>query len=68
MQVFINDHLQTIDSSDVSIAGLLPSLGLEAAKGIAIAVNGNVISKNEWKEYLLQENDQLIIIKATQGG
>lgn len=37
-------------------------------QGIAIAVNNKMIPRTEWENYLLQENDNLIIIKAACGG
>lgn len=37
-------------------------------KGMAIAVNQNVIAKAAHHDYLLQPNDSIIIIQATQGG
>lgn len=40
----------------------------EKQNGVAIAVNNVVIQKKEWANYLLKENDSILIIKATQGG
>ena len=37
-------------------------------KGMAIAVNQTVITKEAHRNYLLQPNDSIIIIQATQGG
>ncbi|MBV7441341.1 sulfur carrier protein ThiS [Weeksellaceae bacterium TAE3-ERU29] len=37
-------------------------------RGIAIAVNQKVISRSKWETYQLKENDNILIIKATQGG
>jgi sulfur carrier protein len=37
-------------------------------KGIAIAVNFTVIQKSDWGKTKLKENDNITIIKATQGG
>ena len=36
--------------------------------GIAIAVNNQIISKSNWKSTLLIENDNVLLIQATQGG
>ncbi|MCD8405569.1 sulfur carrier protein ThiS [Tenacibaculum dicentrarchi] len=36
--------------------------------GIAIAVNSSVVKKNDWSLKLLQHNDDILIIKSTQGG
>lgn len=36
--------------------------------GIAIAVNNKVIRRNEWQNYILKDNDKVIVIKAVCGG
>jgi len=36
--------------------------------GIAVALNNNIITKDFWKYEILDENDSLLIIQATQGG
>ncbi|MBE9598317.1 sulfur carrier protein ThiS [Pedobacter sp. MC2016-24] len=42
---------------------------LEApAKGIAVAVNHSIISKSDWPNHVLKHGDQIMLIKATQGG
>lgn len=46
---------------------LLQQVG-DRQKGIAVAVNQRVIPKGEHEQYALQANDQILIIKATQGG
>ena len=40
----------------------------EKQNGVAIAVNNTVIPKKEWTNYLLKDQDNVLIIKATQGG
>jgi len=51
----------------VSIEELIKSQDI-ASKGIAVAVNGSVVSKAEWQTTKIKENDNIIIITATQGG
>jgi sulfur carrier protein len=41
---------------------------VNARKGVAVAVNGNVIPASQWSDHVLSHNDKLMIIKATQGG
>ncbi|MDW5288696.1 sulfur carrier protein ThiS [Formosa sp. PL04] len=36
--------------------------------GIAVAVNNTVISKLNWKKTIVLNNDNILIIHATQGG
>jgi sulfur carrier protein len=47
---------------------LLLDINLAETKGIAVAVNNKVISRNEWNTHTLNENDIITIIRATQGG
>jgi sulfur carrier protein len=47
---------------------LLTEKGLAEKKGIAVAVNENVIPRKDWDTYILNENDSVLVIKATQGG
>ena len=37
-------------------------------KGVAVAVNNRMIQRTQWSETILQENDQIVVIKAACGG
>ncbi len=37
-------------------------------KGVAVAVNNQMIPRTKWSETILQENDQVVVIKAACGG
>lgn len=39
-----------------------------ADQGIAVAVNDEVISKDNWSKTIIKANDNILIITATQGG
>ena len=48
---------------------LILSLELELPQtGIAVAVNNRMIPRTEWEQFVLYENDELVIIKAVCGG
>ena len=66
MKVFINDKEQDL-SGENSLENLI-SKTISDTKGIAVAINNSVIPKTNWKKFQLNENDKIIIIKATQGG
>ena len=67
MKVSVNK--QPVELSDNSnIVDLLAQIQQESTNGIAIAVNNQVVRKDNWKEYQLSENDNILLIKATQGG
>ena len=50
------------------ITDLIQQLNLPSAQGIAIAVNQQVIPKSEWSTCILKDNDEILLIRATQGG
>ncbi|MCD6012913.1 MAG: thiamine biosynthesis protein ThiS [Flavipsychrobacter sp.] len=67
MNIYINSKPQEL-SSDSKITDALALLNITAQKGIAIAINNNVIPKSEWDTYILQEEDKVMLIRAAQGG
>lgn len=67
MTVYINNKdFQLTPSSNIAAA--LQSVGIPAGNGTALAVNSNVIPRAQWDTHILNENDKIMIIKATQGG
>ena len=50
------------------ITDLIQQLNLPSAQGIAIAVNQQVIPKSEWNTCILKDDDEILLIRATQGG
>jgi sulfur carrier protein len=66
MNVTVNNKNHVLKNAS-SINAMINQLAIET-KGIAIAVNHTVISNSVWDNTILKENDNLTIIKATQGG
>lgn len=66
MKVQVNNKEVEISPSS-TITQLTAQLDLPV-QGIAIAVNNKMVSRTEWGKYVLQENDNLVIIKAACGG
>ena len=67
MTVYVNDRKHSV--SDIcNIDMLLDNIGLNEKKGIAVAVNYEVIPKKDWDNNYLKENDKILVIRATQGG
>lgn len=54
--------------SEISLLDMLREIHLADPKGIAIAVNEEVVPKNTWNKRSLQHEDKILIIKASQGG
>ena len=68
MTVYINNEANEIESSASLQKALQHFNSFNIAFGTAIAVNNKVVSKNDWQNYLLKENDKIIVIRASQGG
>lgn len=67
MEVLINNNQLTVPES-ASLALAISSLVNVETKGVAVAVNENIVPKKEWDSKRLTNGDKIIIIKATQGG
>mgnify|MGYP005994231437 CR=1 FL=1 len=66
MNIQLNNNTIQIKNS-ISVEELIASQNI-STKGIAVAVNTNIVAKSEWGNKQLKENDNIIIITATQGG
>lgn len=67
MTIFLNNQAKELSESS-SVSALLQLLQLEHMRGIAVAINDQVVPRSNWDTYQLQENDRLTLIRATQGG
>lgn len=66
MRISVNNK-ETEITPGTSVRDLATSLRLPD-KGIAIAVNNRMVPRTAWETTGLQENDNLVIIKAACGG
>lgn len=67
MEIIFNNHPQQIQEQ-ASVQIILNNLIGEKQKGIAVAVNETVVPQAQWNSYILKKNDDVLVIKATQGG
>jgi sulfur carrier protein len=52
-----------------SLAGLLARAGLDPQRrGVALAMNGEVVPRRRWTEQPLADGDVVELLTATQGG
>jgi sulfur carrier protein len=68
MKVNINGEPEEIDLEEPSLKELLDTLEIESSFGTAVAVNESVVAKSKWEEHRLEPDDDIEIIRATQGG
>lgn len=66
MKIQVNNKEVEI-SQESTLVQLTEQLQLPA-QGVAIAVNNKMIPRAEWEQFVLHENDRLVIIKAACGG
>lgn len=67
MTITINNKQVEVVAQEVLQQIVFDQIG-ENAKGVAVAINGQVIPKDSWPQTPVSENDDILIIKATQGG
>ena len=67
MDILINNQKHTVTENTTLQTIVNTQLG-EKQKGVAVAVNNNVIPKLNWENHIIKSNDHILIIKATQGG
>jgi len=55
--------------ADATVADAVEASGLEAAaRGVAVAVEGEVVPRREWAERRLSEGASVEVVRAVQGG
>lgn len=64
--IFVNENPIEIEER-TTIEQLLQKTN-NAGEGIAVAINNEVISKNQWNSHNLSKDDKVLLIKAAQGG
>ena len=66
MYIKVNNETQEI-SEKTTVMALVEDLKIQT-KGIAIAINYNVVKRADWISKILQQEDDVLIIRSTQGG
>lgn len=68
MELIINHKQKFFGEAPASLAELMQLEAPGKSKGIAVAVNNQVVPKTQWASTVLQDRDFILIITATQGG
>ena len=67
MEITVNHEVCIVDDP-CSVTQLLSAVLSISTTGIAVAVNETVVPRSGWPAYTLRPKDQVILIKAIQGG
>lgn len=62
----VNYKKQTF-SENLTVYELIEQLNIQT-NGIAVAINNDVVSKPNWEKREVVDQDNILIIKSTQGG
>jgi sulfur carrier protein len=55
-------------AAGASVAHAVDALGADSARGVAVAVNGEVVPRSEWAATALSEGQHVEVLHAVQGG
>lgn len=68
MELTINHQSRFFEQPPSSLEGLMLLEFPEKSKGIAVAINNQVIPKTAWATTPIRHQDSILVISATQGG
>jgi len=67
MTVSVNNKQQEL-TDNATVSQALQIMGFTSFKGMAVAINNNIIKKEEWDSYCLKLHDVVVLVRASQGG
>ena len=67
MRIELNGRVVEI-TPEATVADAVAASGAEARRGIAVAVEGEVIPRSEWDTTRLRDGQQVEVLHAVQGG
>lgn len=67
MEITINDVLTQVEK-DSSLEDVVRLKGLDNKGGVAVAVNGRMVKRDDWAQFTLHPLDKVLIINAAYGG
>ncbi len=66
MKVTVNG--EPLELSEPANVAELVARSAESTKGVAVAVNTELVPKSTWAEHWLTDGDRIELLKAAQGG
>lgn len=67
MKISVNNQTKEVPGK-VDLSSLLALLNITDKSSVAIAVNQQVIPRQEWDKKIVKENDKVLLITAYEGG
>ncbi len=68
MNVTLNGHSRSLEE-DATVVDAVRLLDPEfSPKGVAVALNGEVVARSQWNDRRLHEDDRIEVLRAVGGG
>ena len=68
MRILLNGEARELPSA-TTVAAAVEATGAEStSRGLAVAVDGDVLPQGEWAETVLAEGQRVEVLRAVQGG
>jgi sulfur carrier protein len=55
-------------AGDATVADAVAAAGADGRRGVAVAVDGEVVPRSEWERTSLREHQHVEVLHAVQGG
>ena len=68
MNIKLNDKEFPLTADNLPLSVFLKNQDQHYDTGVALAVNDQIVPRQQWDSYLLKPNDNILIITAVQGG
>lgn len=68
MNLIVNNQKKQYEQVSLSVQELLDIEFSNRQNGIAVAIDNAIVPKSEWRDKIINENADVLIITATQGG
>jgi len=67
MIIYVNNEPREM-SAPSTLQDMLAACQVQSARGLAIAVNNQVIARTTWEYHVLKTGDKITLIRASKGG
>ena len=67
MKIELNGRAVEV-APQATVADAVAASGAEARRGVAVAVEGEVVPRSEWESTPLRDGQQVEVLNAVQGG
>lgn len=68
MRILVNGEATDVDLRTTVSDVVRRVRGTDARRGVAVAVNGDVVRRTDWDDHELSDGDQVEVLAAVQGG